>query len=98
MWIPKYHKHPTKFRFIAVANICTTKTLSALITTCLKTVQIECRKICSSFSSSYGINPMWIINNSKRAQAQTKTMSETKVAKNLNVYDVSTLYTSRPHK
>ena len=34
--IPKMHKTPPKFRYIAASKYCTTKPLSRMITECLK--------------------------------------------------------------
>ena len=34
-WLPKLHKSPYGSRFIAASNICTTKPLSRLLTSCL---------------------------------------------------------------
>ena len=37
-WLPKLHKTPYGTRFIAASNRCTTKQLSALLTSCFKTI------------------------------------------------------------
>ena len=37
-WLPKLHKTPYRTRFIAASNRCTTKQLSALLTSCFKTI------------------------------------------------------------
>ena len=38
-WLPKLHKNPYGYRFIAASSACTTKPLSKLLTQCLKTLQ-----------------------------------------------------------
>ena len=51
----------------------------------------------SSIQKAYGINPMWIINNSDAIHDLIRT-ANIKGCNNIRTYDFSTLYTSIPHK
>jgi len=98
-WIPKMHKKPySKQRYIAASYKCTTKPLSAILTKCLKLVEKQHRIICRRYENNYGINPMWIINNSKSVQHRIAKSNRKRNSRNIRTYDFSTLYTSIPHK
>src|SRR3984957_13393675 len=64
LWIPKMHKKPSKQRFIAASHCCTTKPISALITKCLKLVQLAHKIYCDRIISFTGFNFFWVIDNS----------------------------------
>jgi hypothetical protein len=99
-WIPKMHKKPySKQRYIAASYRCTTKPLSAILTKCLKIVEKQHRKvICRRYENNYGINPMWIIHNSKSVQRMIAKCNRSQNVRNIRTYDFSTLYTSIPHR
>ena len=98
-WIPKMHKKPfSKQRYIAASYSCTTKPLSQLLTKILKLVEKEHRKICRRYEKNYGVDPMWIIHNSKSFHSKAAKVNRKKEARNVRTYDFSTLYTSIPHK
>jgi hypothetical protein len=98
-WIPKMHKKPfSKQRYIAASSKCTTKPLSAILTKCFKLIEKQHRFICSRYETSYGINPMWIIQNSSDVHKNIATFNRKKNCRNIRTYDFSTLYTSIPHK
>ena len=65
-WIPKMHKKPySKQRYIAASARCSTKPLSAVLTKCLKVIEKQHRIIGKRYFTAYGVNPMWIADNSK---------------------------------
>jgi hypothetical protein len=98
-WIPKMHKKPfSKQRYIAASYSCTTKPLSQLLTKVLKLVENQHRTICRRYETNYGINPMWIIHNSKSFHNKAAKVNRSRTARNVRTYDFSTLYTSIPHK
>ena len=61
--IPKMHKAPPKFRYIAASKYCTTKPLSRMITKCLKLLLLQHRKYCRQIFLRTRVNMMWIIDN-----------------------------------
>ena len=64
-WIPKMHKKPySKQRYIAASARCSTKPLSAILTTCLKLIEVQHRIMEHRYFTNHGLNPMWIIHNS----------------------------------
>ena len=98
-WIPKMHKKPfSKQRYIAASYACSTKPVSALLTKCFKLIQNRHKMSCRNVFRSYGIDPMWIVNNSSEVHGFTAPYNRTKSAKNVRTYDFSTLYTNIPHK
>jgi hypothetical protein len=98
-WIPKMHKRPySKQRYIAASHCCTTKPLSEILTKCFSLIEKEHRLICHRYRRSYGINPMWIINNSSAVHKTIATLNRKRNCNNIRTYDFSTLYTSIPHK
>lgn len=97
-WIPKMHKKPhSKQRYIAASYSCTTKPVSALLTKCFEVIEKTHRKAAEKFCRSYGVNPMWILNNSSQVQTLIAPINKTGAARNLRTYDFSTLYTNIPH-
>ena len=64
-WLPKLHKKPYGYRFIAASNKCTAKQLSSLFTSCFKTILTHINNnYCDGIYNHSGINCFWIINNS----------------------------------
>ena len=97
-WIPKMHKKPfSKQRYIAASYRCTTKPLSALLTKCFKLLEKTHRRACDTYHKYYGINPMWILNNSTEVQSLIAPFNRVGSIRNLRTYDFSTLYTNIPH-
>lgn len=98
-WIPKMHKKPfSKQRYIAASYDCSTKPVSALLTKCFKLLEKTHRVVCNNHFKTYGINPMWILNNSSEVHKVIAPFNRQRDAKNLRTYDFSTLYTNIPHK
>ena len=64
-WIPKMQKNPYKHRFIAGSSKCSTKPLSILLTKLLTHIKQGLQKYCETAYSRSGVNPMWILKNSK---------------------------------
>ena len=55
-WLPKLHKTPYGTRFIAASNRCTTKQLSALLTSCFKTIITHFKQYCNGIYKHTGVN------------------------------------------
>ena len=94
-WIPKFHKIPSKQRFIAASYCCSTKTVSSILTKVLKLIYESHKVYCNRIRAYTGYNCMWIIQNSLEIHEVLNTCQSK--AKNLKTYDFSTLYTSIPH-
>ena len=83
-WIPKMHKKPySKQRYIAASNHCSTKPLSAVLKKCLNLVEKQHRIICRRYDKNHGINPMWIIHNSKSVHTMTSKFNWKKMCCNM---------------
>ena len=95
-WLPKLHKDPYKFRFIAASSKCTTKYLSVLLTRGLEKVQQYLVNRCNIIYKNSGINSMWILKNSQSLLDSIKT-SHIDEYKSITTWDFSTLYTTIPH-
>jgi len=95
--IPKMHKQVPKQRFIAASNKCSTKSLSNIITKCLKLILAQHRKYCRQIFVRTGVNMMWIADNSDDILTHMNDLNDDKNAKDVYTYDFSTLYTNIPH-
>ena len=62
-WIPKLHKNPFKFRFIAGARNCTTKPLAVIVNLGLKVIKENFRKYCDAIFCNSGYNYFWSISS-----------------------------------
>ena len=63
-WIPKLHKNPYRYRFVAVARQCSTKQLLVRVNSGLQVVREKLRKYCFTIDKNSGINTFWSINSS----------------------------------
>ena len=61
--IPKLHKNPHKFRFIASSKTSSMKPLSQLLDTILGHIKYHFRNICKKIAHRTGINPWWSIDS-----------------------------------
>ena len=92
-WIPKLHKNPYKFRFIAGARHCTTKTLSINVNRGLKVVRDNFHIYCESIKKNTGYRYFWSVAST---QEFLNNISNVNVH-SMQVYDFSTLYTNLEH-
>ena len=96
--IPKMHKNPPSLRYIAASNKCTTKTMSSIITHCLKLVTYQHRLLNDTINRRTGLNPMLVIDNSEEVLTAITELHNAKVdIRNIQTYDFTTLYTNIPH-
>ncbi len=96
-WIPKMHKDPFKFRFIAGSRQCTTKPLSKLLTKALQKIKEDRERYCEAIYRKTGVNRMWIVKNSASLLEKLKNEKITK-ATHVSTWDFSTLYTTIPQQ
>ena len=94
--IPKLHKNPYKFRFIAGAQKSSIKILSQLLHVILSHIRKHFQNYCKKSTSYDGINRYWSVSNS---QAVTNMLHRAEYSgiMNFTVADFSTLYTNLPH-
>ena len=89
-WIPKLHKNPFKFRFIAGARHCTTKPLSLIVNQGLALIKKNFRAYCDAIHRNSGYNFFWSINST----LEFINKIQGRKVYNLQVFDFSTLYTN----
>ena len=95
-WVPKMHKNPYKYRFIAGSSRCSTKPLSILLTKLLTHIKQGLQEYCEIAYSRSGVNQMWILKNSKELLDHLKSPNFNLIT-NIKSFDFSTLYTTIPH-
>ena len=93
-WIPKLHKNPYKFRFIAGARYCTTKTLSVILNEALTVVRDGFKNYCDVIQKNSGLRYFWSIKSSSEFLEIVNSCNK---VFSLQVYDFSTLYTNIGH-
>ena len=89
-WIPKLHKNPFKFRFIAGARLCTTKPLSVIVNLGLKVIKDNFRVYCNAIRRNSGFSYFWSINSTLEFIHKINQVT----VHSLQVFDFSTLYTN----
>ena len=94
--IPKLHKNPYKFRFIAGSKFCSTKELSVLLTKGLQKIQEFWYNYCGRIEATSGINRFWITKNSTEL-LNTLLGNKKRRFEDITTWDFSTLYTTIPH-
>ena len=92
-WVPKLHKNPYKFRFIAGARFCSTKPISVVINKGLEVVRNNFKTYCNAISRNSGYNFFWSINSSNEFLTRIRSLQ----VFSLQVFYFSTLYTNLNH-
>ena len=92
-WIPKLHKDPIKFRFVAGAKHCCTKSLSIVFSKIYKLILSHFEKYYNVVTSRTGVKYYWPIKSS----LQVKNTLENVKVNHISSFDFSTLYTSLIH-
>ncbi len=95
--IPKLHKNPYKFRFIAGAQTSSLKGLSILLFRILAFFQKYFINYCRTLQSRTGKRAYWAINSSIQALEVIKRAYHQEKIKSLCTCDFSTLFTNLPH-
>ena len=94
--IPKLHKNPCKFRFIAGAKRSSIKPISVLLQGILLHFAKHFNNYCHRVKSNSSMQLKWSINNSQQAISKLNQAKKTGPL-NFTVCDFSTLYTNLPH-
>ena len=93
--IPKLHKSPYKFRYIANSSNCSTTSLSRHLTSALTAVKEHVAKYCETVLNRNDVNLFWSIKNS--GDVIEKIKSRNFQANTIASYDFSNMYTTLPH-
>ena len=91
--VPKFHKRPYKYRFIAGASNATTKRLAIDVNLCLKLIKKIHKGYCKSIHNRNGYNYFWSVDNSREVLDKLNNVNN---PSSLHTYDFSTLYTDIP--
>ena len=91
-WLPKLHKRPYEWRYIANSSACTTTELSFVLTSCLTAIKNHVIKYCTTVYERNGKHLFWSIKNS--GEILNKLKSRGFLACGLSTYDFSTPYTT----
>ena len=92
--IPKLHKTPYKFRFIAGANKSSCKSVAILLARILSHFKEHFQNYCNVTEMRLGTPVYWSIENSQIAKEKLTRISK---AVSIKTADFSTLYTILPH-
>ena len=95
--LPKFHKPQLSQRFVVSYYNCFNKPLAKVSTTGLKAIYF---KICSYSNMMYkvtGIKRNWIIKNNEPLLQCLGNYLESEIARNIQTYDFTTLYTNLKH-
>ena len=94
--IPKMHKVPYKFRFIAGAKFCTTKSIAILLHRILVFCRQQLLDIANLINYRKRKKVFYSIKNSEEVIVRCNNL--TKIPKTVRTADFTTLFTNLPHK
>ncbi len=95
--IPKLHKSPYGWRFIAGARQSSTKSTSKLLHTILSHFRCHFKNYCTSIKKTNGKSCFWSIDNSIVVKDRLMALQHSRKIKGLISADFSTLFTTLPH-
>lgn len=93
-WIPKFHKNPIKFRFIAGSRDKVLTVLESEVQKILNLLESHFRNYCEVIRQNSGYRYYFAINNSRQALEMLKGVEE---PTSFDSYDFSNLYTNFKH-
>lgn len=96
--IPKFHKNPIKFRFIAGAKSAISKTLNIYTMKILEVVKNNFYNCGNVTKNRSGVNMYWSINNSSQVTSVLSGKYKNKKPTQLFSGDFSNLFTALPHQ
>jgi hypothetical protein len=99
-WTAKMHYTPPRQRFITASDRCVSKTLSQLLSRCLKRIQAELKQVCARESKDFasGANRFWIVESTEEVLAKMERLDRRNAAQTVSSHDFTTLYTNLPHE
>ena len=95
---PKFHKPSLKFRYVISYADCSIRPLAVKVSLALKAVYSEICRYTKMLFKVTGINRNWIILNNKPILDSIEYINQHSVARNIQTFDFSTLYTNLAHK
>ena len=95
---PKFHKPSLKMRYIVSYSNCSIKPLAKMVTLGLKAIFSEICRYSNMLQKVTGINRNWIILNNGPILDVLNYINNNSVARNVETYDFSTLYTKLRHE
>ncbi len=95
--IPKLHKNPYGYRFISSAKDTSLQNLSLVLHKILVMLRTHLKNYCNVIKERSGNDLYWAINSSFEFLNKVQQNNNCKTAKNISIYDFSTLFTSLPH-
>ena len=93
-WIPKFHKNPIGYRFIAGSREKVLTVLEVEVQKILNLLETHFRNYCEVIRSNSGFKHFFSINNSKQALEMMNNVSNPEV---FDSFDFSNLYTNFEH-
>ena len=95
---PKFHKPKLKFRYVISYANCSIKPLAVKVSLALKAIYSEICRYTKMLFKVTGINRNWVILNNKPILDSLNYINEHGIARNIQTFDFSTLYTNLDHK
>ena len=89
----KMHKNPTKFRFIIGSRRSVMKPAAKTLVKILKLVMNVHRRYCDKILYYTGVQRFWIVENNEKVLKNMEKISKKGNARNVEMFDFSTLYT-----
>ena len=95
---PKFHKPKLKFRYVISYANCSLRPLAVKVSLALKAVYSEICRYTKMLFKVTGINRNWVFLNNKPILDSIDYINQHSVARNIQTFDFSTLYTNLDHK
>ena len=95
---PKFHKPVLKFRYVISYSKCSIRPLAIKVSLGLKAVYSEICRYTKMLNIVTGVSRNWIILNNKPIIDAIESINENGIARNIQTFDFSTLYTNLEHK
>ena len=91
--VPKFHKSKPKLRYVVSYFIC----VARKVTLAFKAVQSEIESYSNILLKVTGTNRNWVIKNNNPIIDSLAYINENGIARNVEIFDFTTLYTNLPH-
>ena len=95
--MPKFHKNPVGYRYIASSVNTSLKSLSKLLTPILKSIMAKMKAKVNYEFKFKETSAFWIADNGYDLRRDLEHISNTKTASSIDCFDFKTLYTNIPH-
>ena len=96
-WTPKMHKDPTGARFIIGSKLSSLKPLGKAMTKIFKVIFHHKRRYYRKAGFYAGVKYFWCIESHKELIGTLERLNSKNMAKSIETFDFSTLYTKIPH-